>query len=1211
MTQALTTHGEPALHAVAHSSVARAFVISILFLALTVPRLVVNYGADGDALRNVVGAERLVETGTYWPVRLPGSPLFDWLLAGVVCWGGHYAANAVVLLCFLGCIAVFTRLSRSVPHGPLLALLFAFTPLLLKNAATAMDYVPGLALLLSSYLALRQRRIVLAALLLGCSAGMRITNAVWILPATVYILSRKWSFKAAAAQAALAAILGLALNGPLLLHLMTAGTVVNAVRQPLLFKTLLAGHNAMSLWGPPATLAISLVCTLNAKRLWSAVVRARSDPEILVELLTMLLFVGLFLVLPDEPEYLLPVIPFAYLFMARCLPRKHLVLVAGAVLLTGFVSLEMKGGTSGQRRVQVRPAPGILVKDLLDRREFEALRAGLESLPAPGKAVVLAGIDLPLTYRNPHVECVPLDRFPDVRDAFRYTAEDPLLHRIQGTICKLKGRDVFLVTSLPKRICQDLQWRGYTLYIFSALAPRYALTMHGYNPDELGIEKLDISGPSAFFRRPPRIARVASPSPDSWPKDHFVTDRPRLFVNRETLPAVRARALGELRPLYEERKKAVEAVGYRDLGVPGDFGMEAASAAFGYLCEGSSNQLALATRLLESACAYYRQCDESRRRVNWYAFSRIHALAAYDWLYESMEPELRARLGRDLLDHVERNQPGSAPPPGANLTDHRSGLYGERALLWYAGIALKGAGIDEAKAELAIALGYDLNMKMLNYRQRVAGDDGGMATPTLGYALRATPWAEFNFFHTMKSAFGRDIAADWPHVARFPNYILWNWLPGGREFGAGDTDHVSNRMQTEQIYSHCAQIRHFFGGTAPEWAAFAAWVQEQCPSRTYFTAASPIAPFLLTRLSGSPPAAAPPADLPLARHFAGLGQIFMRSGQDDDDTYALFTAGGCTEGILAHRHYDQNSFTIFRGGFLAIDSGSRPEPGNHLPQYFGRSVAHNAMLIRMDGEVLPRYWGAAAPGEDALGVANDGGMCSLTGAVVRAFVTTPDYTYIASDATTCYTPAKCRLATRQFIHLQPDAFVVFDRVSAVKPEFRKTWLLHTVSEPRMADSTFVAEHGEGRLFCRTLLPTVAVLEKIGGPGKEFWSDGRNWPFPPQATFAPGVPLRQTELMGGWRVEVAPSVPSQDDCFLHLIEVGGLEKTNMAPARLLQETEWAGVALTRNATTWSVRFRTRGELGADIAIERGTNMVVIPLPNTVQAQSGLARTGARP
>jgi heparin/heparan-sulfate lyase len=689
-------------------------------------------------------------------------------------------------------------------------------------------------------------------------------------------------------------------------------------------------------------------------------------------------------------------------------------------------------------------------------------------------------------------------------------------------------------------------------------------------------------------------------------------ERPRLFINPETLPAVRARARGDLRELCADRKKALDALAQEDLTLPKDYGMEAASAAFHYLCEGSSNDLVLATRLLESACAFYRNGDRSRRPVNWYAFSRIHALTAYDWLYDSMEPERRARLGRDLLDHVERNQPGNAPPPGANLTDHRSGLYGERALLWYAGIALKGAGIDEAKAELAIALGYDLNMKMLNYRQRVAGDDGGMATPTLGYALRATPWAEFNFFHTMKSAFGRDIAADWPHVARFPNYVLWNWLPGGREFGAGDTDHVSNRMQTEQIYSHCAQIRHFFGGTDPEWAAFAAWVQEQCPSHTYFTAASPIAPFLLTRLGGSPAHAAPPADLPLARHFAGLGQIFMRSGQGDDDTYALFMAGGCTEGIFAHRHYDQNTFTIFRGGFLAIDSGSRPEPGNHLSQYYGRSVAHNAVLIRMDGEVLPRYWGAAAQGEDALGVANDGGMCSLTGAVVRAFVTTPDYTYIASDATACYAPAKCRLATRQFIHLQPDVFVIFDRVSAVKPEYRKTWLLHTVGEPRIADSTFVSEQGEGRLFCRTLLPAKAALDKIGGPGKEFWSDGRNWPLPPRATTGQSpTPLRQTELMGGWRVEVAPSVPSQDDCFLHLIEVGGLEKTNMAPARLLQEPERAGVALTRNATTWSVRFRTRGELGADIAIERGTNMVVIPLPNTVQAQSGLARTGAKP
>jgi heparin/heparan-sulfate lyase len=702
------------------------------------------------------------------------------------------------------------------------------------------------------------------------------------------------------------------------------------------------------------------------------------------------------------------------------------------------------------------------------------------------------------------------------------------------------------------------------------------------------------------------VASVAEPS-FTPPMERFATNRPRLFLNRETLPYVKARALGPLGDLYAARKEALGRLAETDLDIPKDYGMEAASAAFCFLCEGSSNDLDLATRLLESSCAFYRQCDHANRRVNWYAFSRIHALTAYDWLYDFMDPERRERLGRELMDHVERNQPGHEPALGVNLTDYRAGFYGELALLWYAGIALSGTGVDEAKSELALALGYDLNMKLLSYRQRIAGDDGGEATPTLGYALRATPWAEFNFFHTMRSAFGLDIATNWPHVALFPNYVLWNALPGGVEYGAGDAFHRANELPAEQVYTHAAQIRHFYGSSEPAWAALAAWVQEKCPLHAYFVAASPITPFLLTRLEESPPAAAPPADVPLARHFAGLGQIFLRSGWGDGDTYALFTAGGCTDGILAHRHFDQNSFTIFHKGFMAIDTGTRPEPGNHLYQYYGRTVAHNAVLLRMEGEILPPYWGHPAPGEEDLPVANDGGMCSLTGAVVLALCTMSDYTYIASDATACYSPEKCRLATRQFLHVQPDLFVVFDRVSAVKPEYRKTWLLHTVREPRVEGPLFTAEHDEGRLFCRTFLPTNAVLDKIGGPGKEFWNDGRNWPIP---TNTPD-PIPQTELMGAWRMEISPAAPAQDDDFLHLIEVGGLDKTNMTPARLVRDEGRVGVEIPHGDETWTILFRNQGAVGADLKIVRGTNETVMSLANLVQPQSGLAQTNAEP
>ena len=686
--------------------------------------------------------------------------------------------------------------------------------------------------------------------------------------------------------------------------------------------------------------------------------------------------------------------------------------------------------------------------------------------------------------------------------------------------------------------------------------------------------------------------------------ERFATNRPRLFISAASLPVVTRQAAQAHRDRLDQMEERVGALAASTNLPPGDYGVAAAEAAFLYLCEPSPGRLNVAADLLTRSLDYYRGCDREKRVVDHYSATRIHAITAYDWLYDAIPTAARERLGRQLMEHVERRLPGPRAVPGDNLGDYRSGFYGEPSLVWYVGIATRGTGIDEDKSAAAIAWGYDQQMRMLDYRRRLAGDDGGSATATLGYALRAHPWAEFNFFHTMKSAFGLDIAEDWPHVALLPDYVLWNRLPGGLEFGVGDAFHLTNEMPDQHLYTHLAQIRHFYGCSHPEQAALAAWLQGQCRQPS-FNPAWPITPFLLTELDRSPPPLAPPATLPLARHFEGMGQIFVRSGWGDDDTYAVFTAGGRFDGIQAQKHFDENSFMIFRKGFLALDSGTRPEPGSHLFQYYCRSVAHNCILIRMEGETFPPYWGSPAPGEPVLPVANDGGMRSPTGAVIRAFHTTADYTYIASDATACYHPDKCRLALRQFVHIQPDTFVIFDRVETVKSENRTTWLLHTAEEPQVAGDHFSAVRRGGRLWCQTFLPREAVLRKVGGAGREFWSDGRNWPLPAHQEL--GLERsKEPTLFGAWRVEVSPSEPATDVLFLHLLEVGDAATgTNMAQARLLSGWNWTGVEFHAGERKVSVRFRERGDASCEIHIDGAGKSLAELLDNTIQPQTGWA------
>ncbi len=249
---------------------------------------------------------------------------------------------------------------------------------------------------------------------------------------------------------------------------------------------------------------------------------------------------------------------------------------------------------------------------------------------------------------------------------------------------------------------------------------------------------------------------------------------------------------------------------------------------------------------------------------------------------------------------------------------------------------------------------------------------------------------------------------------------------------------------------------------------------------------------------------------------------------------------------------------------------------------------------------MPRYWGGPAPEEENVPVPNDGGQSKALGSKVVAFETSGDYSYVAGDATATYHEKKCRLALRQFVFLPPNHFVVFDRVSSTQPEYKKAWLLHTAAEPRVEGPEFSAGHQGGRLFCRTLLPEKAQLAVIGGPGRQFWSGGRNWPLP-KGYRTPDT----TPLLGQWRVEVSPREERADDLFLHLIQVGDSGLERMVRSRLMQKGSQVGVRFQSGNDTWEVLFGTEGEASGHISLKRGGRVKVDrELTRTVTAQEGL-------
>ncbi|MBQ9429938.1 MAG: heparinase II/III family protein [Kiritimatiellae bacterium] len=741
----------------------------------------------------------------------------------------------------------------------------------------------------------------------------------------------------------------------------------------------------------------------------------------------------------------------------------------------------------------------------------------------------------------------------------------------------------------------------------------------------------------------PLAVNVAFSAPnngDAWIA-RIRTDHPRMFFNAETWPAVKARAEGPARAARDNLLKRADdypddpvcsgfdPVTFREVKtasgthtttaatpIPSvkEWGPQAAECALAWRFTGERKYLEKARKMLEASVAAYHAAYRNGRAVNWYSTSRILALCAYDWIWEGLTPDERKAIIVPLVKHVEDVQPGKGKPSiiRRNTGGIQTGFYSVPSLLWYSGLASFGDGFCDDLARNHLRRGHDLCTQMLKFRNDGAGDDGALSSAVPGYCMGAYPWAHFNFFHTWLSATGENLAASYPGLALFPNWIYWTWIPNEQNpsvplySGFGDDPHTQNALTVGRLYEHMTQYIHFFRDANPAAARLAASLRDRVSNQS-FANDWPMYPFLFGGGDDGvkPYSADELENLPLhARHFENLGQFLMRSGWKPDSTYCTFTAGAS---LTQHKHHDENNFTIYKHDFLSLDSGTRGvETDWNLKYYYAQTIAHNCILIRRPDEPLPRYWGPVYPGPE--GKTNDGGMYDGS-AKVLAFETNDAYTYIASDATAIY-GEKCKEAVRQFVHLLPDVFVVYDRVTAVVPTDRKAWLLHTKDEPRIEGRLLTADSGKGRLFCETVLPEDAALVTIGGPGKEYWANGKNWE--PDSAFLASAErgAKRTgrgPYFGAWRLEVSPGAPRDADRFLHVITAADTSVSSAPQTRKVVKGGMDGVIVTLPASSSdtvevTVLFNREGPVGGMIAI--GKNAPLRPFATTIQPQSGI-------
>ena len=631
-------------------------------------------------------------------------------------------------------------------------------------------------------------------------------------------------------------------------------------------------------------------------------------------------------------------------------------------------------------------------------------------------------------------------------------------------------------------------------------------------------------------------------------------EHPRVFFTKAYLPILKENLKSEvMRSSYEYIKKLSQAELPPQPGVMsaavarqlearafmyaiGEVSAEHAKETIAYTIEYLSNPKTLQT----STIGIYK--DFGMNGITPGAF-------VYDWCYDRMTPSDKSRLGaaivRMMLDERQIVRPDNTDDVKIwnELCNYAAGEP-----LKYMSVAM--IALYDEYPQLYHAMAEKILGSMADARKMLF--KAGNVIRGISYETDSYSAYVMRLFERMgvPDIFGRD-------YTKTGYKFLYSRLPDGRLIKDGDDftgkNYIPFQYQSTMVGYNALAV---FGTMGNDGYLYSEWLR--------YNSKNSIDILLLVDPSVKPKL---PDTLPLAIYSEPpMSEITARTswqyGIDSPAAVAFMNMHNRKCGD--HTHADVGSFQIYYKGPLAISGGMYEGENSsygteHYRNYYIRTVAHNCMTIYDPNETF--LWGSRTD------LANDGGqkLTSFNGSVLTytmdEFMSddalrsvtegvyigpnkkTPAYSYIKGDLTSAYSE-KVKKHQRAMVFMDlfredyPAAFVVFDYIKTSNRSFKKSWLLHSVEEPKVNGAfTTIArtENGyNGKLVNKTMYPENIVIEKIGGEGREFETNGVNYPTKPLTPDADPV-------LGNWRVEISPEDESEEDIFLNAMYVTDYDK----------------------------------------------------------------------
>ncbi len=635
--------------------------------------------------------------------------------------------------------------------------------------------------------------------------------------------------------------------------------------------------------------------------------------------------------------------------------------------------------------------------------------------------------------------------------------------------------------------------------------------------------------------QPPQVPKSAE---DYKPKILPPSSRPRLWVNQQSLPKVRARLeVGEnLKEWWKVKKYALSPFVFEfepDTEVSFDAKLEKAAEtkAFYYLMTDDKQIGREAIKLMTDYISHveFGNLLDITREIGRAIYT---ASLVYDWCYDLLSPEEKQIFYNNLMRLAEDMEIGWPPFKQSIIIGHGNEAQVNRDLL-----SMSIAIYDEDPLPYQYCSYRILEelVPMRNWEYQSPRHNQGVnyGAYRIGWDLHAA-WLFYRMIG--QPVFGENLK----DVAEFWLYMR---LPDGQMLRDGDG--FNSGIPGEFYYWNHPQTMFLFYTYANDPIIKAEFERQGGLND------NPV----LFLLLNDPELQAEPSfeSLPLTKDFGTiLGSMIARTGWNvgmkSNDVVAEIKGGGFHFGN--HQHSDAGSMQIYYRGFQVGDIGVY---GFYGPPYdynfHKRSISHSMMLARdpdekfgntesNDGGTKFNQRNPKTPKEAETDPwFNNGKVLSVDFGPSKLH---PFYSYFSVDLVGAYS-SKIEAYTRGFCFLNldrdsiPAAIILTDDMTTADPEFKKYWQINTHNPPQTTGNGVILNNERKGLVGRTYMemlipdPDEREMEILSGPDATSSFEFR-YEIPGRV-----LPRNYPEA-NGHRIMISPKSANNRDRFLTVFQL---------------------------------------------------------------------------